>query len=69
MKILAFSFSVLPLFGCAVATGFMFSSFIRGVGYSPDLEDTLFSLTMMGFALVETFMVLTFLIVGVIYSF
>lgn len=69
MKVLAFSFSSLPLFGCAVATGVMFSSFIKGVGYAPDLEDSLFSLTMMGFALIETFMVLTFLVIGVIYSF
>ena len=69
MKIVAFSFAAMPLFGCAVATGFMFSSFIGSVSKSPDLEDTLFSLTMMGFALIETFMVMTFLIIGVIYSF
>lgn len=69
MKVIAISFASLPLFGCSVATGLMFSSFIKGVSYSPDLEDTLFSLTMMGFALVETFMVLTFLIIGMVYSF
>ena len=69
MKVLAISLSSLPLFGCALATGVMFSSFIKGVSYAPDMEDTLFSLTMMGFALVETFMVLTFLVVAMIYSF
>jgi F0F1-type ATP synthase membrane subunit c/vacuolar-type H+-ATPase subunit K len=69
MKIMAFSFASAPLFGCAIATGVMFSSFIKGVGYSPDLEDSLFSLTMMGFAPIETFTVLTLAIIGVIYSF
>ena len=69
MKVLSFSLSAMPLFGCAIATGVMFSSFIKGVSYAPDMEDTLFSLTMMRFALVETFMVLTFLIVAMVYSF
>jgi F0F1-type ATP synthase membrane subunit c/vacuolar-type H+-ATPase subunit K len=61
-KALALGFSVLPLAGCAVATGIVFAALIRGIAYSPDLEETLFNYTILGFAFVESF---AFLVLGV----
>lgn len=54
-KVLALSVVVLPLTGCAVATGIIFASLIRGIAYAPDLEETLFNYTTLGFAFVESF--------------
>ena len=36
-KILALSFTFVPLTGCAIATGLVFASLVRGISYSPDL--------------------------------
>jgi len=49
--------------------GYIFGSFLRSVSYTPDLEDILFSHAMLGFALVESFMIVTMLIIGLIYTF
>lgn len=49
--------------------GYIFGSFLRAVSYTPDLEDILFSHAMLGFALVESFMIVTMLIVTVVYTF
>ena len=35
-KVLALSFVFIPLTGCAVATGLIFASLIRGISYAPD---------------------------------
>lgn len=69
LKALALSHAILPLAGCAIGLGVIFNGFLRGVAYSPDLEDALFSHTMLGFALVESFMVIALVIVGVIFAF
>ena len=49
--------------------GYVFGSFLRAVAYAPDLEDILFSNAMLGFALIESFMIVTMLIIGLIYTF
>jgi F0F1-type ATP synthase membrane subunit c/vacuolar-type H+-ATPase subunit K len=61
-KVLSLSFVFLPLAGCAIATGLIFASLIRGVSYAPDLEEALFNYTTLGFAFVESF---SFLLFGV----
>jgi F0F1-type ATP synthase membrane subunit c/vacuolar-type H+-ATPase subunit K len=58
-----------PLAGCAAGLGLVFNGFLRGVAYSPELEDILFSHTMLGFALIESFMVIAVGVVGLIYSY
>lgn len=68
VKCLALATALLPLGGCAVGLGIIFGSFLRSVSYSPELEDALFSHAMLGFALVETFMVVTLGTMGLIYS-
>jgi F0F1-type ATP synthase membrane subunit c/vacuolar-type H+-ATPase subunit K len=55
-------FVFLPLTGCAIATGIVFSSLIRGVSYSPDLEEVLFNYTALGFAFIESFSFLLFFV-------
>jgi len=68
-KVIALSIVVLPLAGCAVATGIIFSALIKGLSYSPDLEEILFNYTTLGFAFVESFAFLLFGIAAIIYIF
>ena len=63
MKILAISICLLPLIGCAIGIGAVFSSLIYGVSRNPASYDTTFSLALMGFALIE---LLVFIALGVI---
>jgi len=57
-KCLSLALSTTPLGFCALAVGYLFGSLLEGVAYCPDSEDSLFTYTMLGFALIETFMVL-----------
>ena len=66
MKVLAVSVVLLPLTGCAVATGLIFASLIKGISYAPDLEENLFNYTTLGFAFVESFSFLLFGGIGLI---
>lgn len=59
----------MPLMGCAVATGLIFSSLIKGVAYSPDLEEVLFNYTALGFAFVESFAFLLFFVAAIVIFF
>jgi len=68
-KVLALSTVVLPLAGCAIATGIIFAALIKGLSYSPDLEEVLFNYTTLGFAFVESFAFLLFGIAAIIYIF
>lgn len=68
-KVLAFSISFLPIAGCAVATGIIFSGLIKGISYSPDQEEVMFNYATLGFAFVETFAFMLFGLVALIYSF
>jgi F0F1-type ATP synthase membrane subunit c/vacuolar-type H+-ATPase subunit K len=65
-KVLAISISILPLTGCAIGTGFIFASMLRSLSYSPDMEETLFNYTTLGFAFVESFAFLLFAVIIVI---
>lgn len=58
---------LLPLAGCAIATGMLFSSLIRGVSYAPDQEEVLFNYTALGFAFIESFAFMLFGMAGFIY--
>ena len=68
LKSVAMAHALVPLAGCAVGLGLVFHAFIQGVSYSPDMEDTLFSHAMLGFALVESFMVIALAVVVAVYS-
>ena len=68
-KSMAFGLATSPLAGCAIGLGGVFGAFLRATVYAPDMEDTLFSHAMLGFALIESFMVVTIGIIGLIYVF
>lgn len=65
-KILSLSFVFIPLTGCAIATGLIFASLIKGISYAPDLEEILFNYTTLGFAFVESFAFLLFFVAAVV---
>ena len=54
------SISFLPLAGCAIGTGMVFGSLIRGISYSPEQEETMFNYAVLGFAFIETFAFMLF---------
>jgi F0F1-type ATP synthase membrane subunit c/vacuolar-type H+-ATPase subunit K len=68
-KVIALSVTFLPLMGCAVATGLVFSALIKGISYSPEQEDVLFNYTTLGFAFIESFAFMLFLVAAIILSF
>jgi F0F1-type ATP synthase membrane subunit c/vacuolar-type H+-ATPase subunit K len=60
-KILAFASAFLPITGCAIGTGLIYSALIRGCAYAPEMEETMFNYATLGFAFVETF---AFIVIG-----
>jgi F0F1-type ATP synthase membrane subunit c/vacuolar-type H+-ATPase subunit K len=68
-RLLSLGILFLPLTGCALATGIIFAALIRGIAYAPDLEDTLFNYTTLGFAFVESFAFLLFIVAVIIFGF
>lgn len=68
-KILSLGFVFMPLTGCAIATGIIFASLIKGISYAPDLEETLFNYTTLGFAFVESFAFLLFFVAIIVIIF
>jgi len=66
-KIIAMALVFLPLTGCAIATGMIFSSLLRSIAYSPDYEELLFNYAALGFAFVETFSFLLAFVAGFVY--
>jgi len=68
LKSLALAHAVNPVGGCAVGIGLIFNAFIRGIAYSPELEDSLFSQAMLGFALIESFLIIAIATLGLIYA-
>jgi F0F1-type ATP synthase membrane subunit c/vacuolar-type H+-ATPase subunit K len=69
LKSVAMAHALVPLVGCAGGLGVVFNGFVRSISYAPDMEDALFSHTMLGFALIESFMVIAVGVVGLIYSY
>lgn len=68
VKTLATSIIFLPLAGCAVATGLVFSALIRGVAYAPDMESNMFTYTILGFGLIETYALMLWGVFGIVQS-
>jgi F0F1-type ATP synthase membrane subunit c/vacuolar-type H+-ATPase subunit K len=68
-KVVALGIAALPLAGCAVGTGLVFASLLKSLSYAPDSEESLFSYAALGFAFVESFALMTFVVVGLIYVF
>jgi F0F1-type ATP synthase membrane subunit c/vacuolar-type H+-ATPase subunit K len=58
VKCMAFTIATIPLGGCALGVGLIFAALLRAEAYSPDLDDVLSNHAMLGFALVESFMLI-----------
>ena len=58
MKCLSLAIALLPLGGCAIGVGNIFAALLNAEAVAPEMDDVLFSHTMLGFALIETFVVI-----------
>ena len=58
--------AISPLNGCATGLGAIFQGFVGGISGNPDVEDAMFSQAMLGFALVETILVIAMALVVLI---
>jgi len=66
-KVIALSLTFMPLTGCAIATGLIFSALLKSMAYAPDYEEALFNYATLGFAFVESFSFLLFFVAGFVY--
>lgn len=73
--LLVLAFKVLVLGGCmlpiafgALGTGVLFAGYNLAVSRNPEESENLFNTTLMGFALIETFVFLSFIAGAIIYS-
>jgi F0F1-type ATP synthase membrane subunit c/vacuolar-type H+-ATPase subunit K len=55
MKILAASICILPLGGCALGVGLIFCGLLYGISRNPSAYDSVFSLSLLGLAMIELF--------------
>lgn len=54
-KVVALASVFTPIAGCAIATGIIYASLVRGCAYAPEQEELMFNYASLGFAFVETF--------------
>ena len=57
----------LPLAFAALATGLLFASYNTAVSKNPDESENLFNTTLMGFALIETFVFIGLILAVIVY--
>lgn len=68
VKLLVLGFTCITLAGGAIGTAVLFGSYCLAVSKNPDEAESLFNSTLMGFALVETFIFMSFLVAGIAYA-
>lgn len=66
-KVLVFGFCMLPIAGGAVGTGLLFASYNLAVSRNPEEVENIFNTTLMGFALIETFVFLSFVLATIVF--
>ena len=66
-KVLVFGLCMLPIAAACLGTGFLFGSYCLSVSRNPDESEGLFNTTLMGFALIETFVFLSFILGFIVY--
>jgi F0F1-type ATP synthase membrane subunit c/vacuolar-type H+-ATPase subunit K len=66
-KILVFGFCMLPIMGGAIGTGLLFASYNLAVARNPEEVENIFNTTLMGFALIETFVFLSFVLATIVF--
>lgn len=66
-KTLVITGSLITLAGACIGTGVLFAGYLSGAARNPEEAENLFSSTLMGFALIETFVFMSLIICGSIY--
>lgn len=66
-KMFVFAGVMVTLGGAAIGTAILFASYNLSAAKNPEEAENLFNTTLMAFALVETFVFLSFLIAGIVY--
>jgi F0F1-type ATP synthase membrane subunit c/vacuolar-type H+-ATPase subunit K len=61
-KVLVFGFAMFPISFSALGVGILFAAFNLAVSRNPEERDSLFSTTMMAFALIESFVFIGILV-------
>lgn len=67
VKYIVVGFSMLPISFAALGTGLLFGSYNVAVAQNPEETENIFNTTLMGFALVETFVFLAFAVAALIF--
>lgn len=67
VKYIVVGFSMLPISFAALGTGLLFGSYNVAVAQNPEETENIFNTTLMGFALVETFVFLAFAVSALIF--
>lgn len=67
-KFVSYSIAVGAFGSCAVAVSNVFGSFINSTAQFPRRQDDLWTFTLVGVALIETFFFVTILIITLVYS-
>jgi len=67
IKLLVLGFSILSLSAGIIGTGIVFAAYSLAASKNPEESENLFNSTLMGFALMETFIFLSFLVCYIIY--
>ena len=68
-KMLVIASVMTTLAGAALGTAVLFAGYLVGASRNPEESENLFNTTLMAFALIETFVFLSFLIAGLVYLF
>ena len=66
-KFIALGLISVTLSGAAIGTGVLFAGYNVGAARNPEEAENLFNTTLMAFALIETFVFLSFLVAAVAY--
>jgi F0F1-type ATP synthase membrane subunit c/vacuolar-type H+-ATPase subunit K len=68
IKVLVLGGCMLPIAFGALGTGILFAGYNLAVSRNPEEVETLFNATLMGYALMETFVFLSFIVGYIIYA-
>ena len=68
-KMLVIAGVMTTLAGASLGTGVVFAGYLTGAARNPEEAENLFNTTLMAFALIETFVFLSFLIAALVYLF
>lgn len=67
VKILVIGTCMITLAGAAIGTGVLFAGYTLSAAKNPEEAENLFNTTLMAFALIETFVFLSFLVAAIAY--